>query len=171
MALPSVLRPRRDTNQARRPGYGRQTTKRSFQFQLPSRASLLGRRAQLASKEANGDAQVNFEHLWRNSIETAPAADKEMALANTATVPSPVALATPTPATPVDEMEGQPATGEPTPFRRANKLMRTPAGGLASGDEEEVRQEHHQLRPRIALALPCQPHVHHAMVSLIARIP
>ena len=136
MRNPLVSLLRRDANRARRPGTGRETTKRAFNLQLPTPAAALfaGRR----DAQPSGKFDDDVESLWRDSMDGAPpvtaTADEVMAAAETSgsgylhSAPAEGAVELP--------QEG-PCDGEPTPFRRQNKLMRTPAQGACN--EEEVR--------------------------------
>ena len=105
---------RRDANRARRAGTGRQTTKRTFTLTLPGAqsaaqtsaaahtAAALAAAAQRGVKrDSKGLDDVNS--FWRDSLESGAGSE--------------------------DQQPAEDAAGNPTPFRRQNKLARTPAAG------------------------------------------
>lgn len=120
MANPLSALLRRDGNRTRRAGTGRQTTKRTFAITLPTVSVAFTRAAPPIATTRGGkrDAQGldDVEHFWRDSLESA-AAD--------GAIHPPLGDAA---AAEHEEAPQPSANGAPTPFRRANKLMRTPAG-------------------------------------------
>ena len=106
MALGALLL-RRDANRQRRAGTGRQTTKRAFAISIPLHGLLAG---SAAATPGRG--------LKRNSdtLEAQAAAPEDLPVESAAEVP--------------------PMPNSEAAFRRANKLLRTPAGAVASPELE-----------------------------------
>ena len=136
---------RRDANRGRRAGTGRQTTKRAFTISLPgmqhhaaaasssdtAHATALAASQRGVKRDSKGLDDVN--HFWRDSLEAGDDA--------------PEAAATEHEDSEAQQQQAEAnANGEPTPFRRNNKLMRTPAAGAApeegdAADEEEGEEQ------------------------------
>ena len=149
--IPSIVnRVRRDEKRARRPGTGRVTTERKFTLAARAVSGLgrIGRRTGLPLKQGVKRDAYGLDDVsafWRDSLESGAGAPLEEgdAQADSSVAPAPVqptvaaADAREPEAAPAPEpAPAAPTTSEANPFRRANKLMRTPRPARSAPVEE-----------------------------------
>ena len=163
------IRIRRDELRARRQGTGRVTTKRTFSLNIFKGAGLgqFGRRTGLPLKQGvKRDAYGldDVENFWRDSLESAPSDQpsggpaEPPALAVHAAPPTEPNDAAPVAAHVEPPTAPHAAEPEDNPFRRANKLMRTPRPArppaVSSRRPPRPHTHRHPVRPaRLAFPL------------------